>query len=183
MKQWLCLLFLVLSLMACTPETVEFLLTPPTMTPTAAANPTSTPAPTLPPAQTDALLTSLDQAESQWQEMGLGDYRIVVTTISFWHMQRHEIVIRFGEVSSATATCVPTPIEMGNCEVTEFDPSTFFVPNLFTQARTLAQMDEGRWTTLIFDDTYHFPNRISYNRPDIIDGGSIWQVDEFQPLR
>ncbi len=189
-KQWLRLLFLVLGLMACTPEYNDFPPPPETVLSGAETNaaatpfsPTPTPMPTLPPAQTTTLLTDLDNAAQQWQEMGLGDYRLVVTTISFWQLQTHTITIRFGKIGEATATCSPTPIQSGTCNITDFDPQTFTIAGLFTQARSLAEIDEGRYTEITFDPTYHFPNRISYNHPTILDEETLWQVDEFQPLR
>lgn len=185
MNKLFCLLLLLL--IACAPQANDSPTPHPTNTPnpeTAAATPTTESiAPTLPPAQTDQLLDTIDQAESDWQDKGIGDYRLVITTISLWHLQTHTIVIRFGEISEATATCSPAPLEMGSCEVTEFDPQTFTIAGLFTQARTMAQTDEGRWTTITFDPTYHFPNRISYTNPTLNDANSTWNVDEFQPLR
>ncbi len=185
MKQWLCLLVLVVSLMACTPEYNDFPPPPETVISGVETNAAAlpTPLPTIPPAQTDTLLSALDDAEHQWQLMNLGDYRIVVTTISFWQLQTHTITIRFGEIAEATATCSPTPIQSGSCEVADFDPQTFTIAGLFAQANSLAQVDEGRYTEITFDPTYHFPNRISYNHPTILDEETIWRVDEFQPLR
>lgn len=181
MKKLYLLLFILL--IACTPETDDFPEPPPSNTPDPNAAATPTPEPTLPPAKTDALLEALNEAEAEWLVKNIGDYRIVVTTISFWHMQTHTIVIRFGEIAEATATCNPAPLEAGPCEVSDFDPQTFTVSGLFAQARAVAQSEEGRWTTITFDPIYHFPNQISYTNPTLTDADFTWNVDEFQPVR
>ncbi len=179
-KLYLCLFIL---LVACTPEIDDFPEPPPTNTPDPHAAATLTPEPTLPPAQTEALLDTINEAESDWLVKNIGDYRIVVTTSSLWHIQTHTILIRFGELGEATATCTPAPLESGSCAVSDFDPQTFTVPGLFAQARAVAQTDEGRWTAITFDPLYGFPNQISYTNPTLNDADFTWRVDEFQPLR
>src|SRR5512134_615491 len=68
----------------------------------------------------------LDFAEAQWLALNVHDYRIQVQTISLWHLQTHNLVVRNGEAVESSATCEPAPLEFGNeCKVQPFEAADF----------------------------------------------------------
>jgi len=127
-------------------------------------------------------LTPLEQGEESWARDGVDDYRIVVVITSIWHRQRHDITVRDGQVTEATATCDPAPTELGRCQVQPFDAEDYTMPGLFARARSLTYSRDAQYGKIEFDATYGFPARMSYNHPDLIDEEWAWRVETFEVL-
>jgi hypothetical protein len=127
---------------------------------------------------------SIGDAEKKWQAQNVTRYRIQVMLVqSIWHAQSHTITVRDGKVTDQQASCVPAPFESGKCTVREYKAEDFTVPGLFATARAESKSDDGKWTTIVFDPTYGYPVRISYDHPDVVDEDHGWSVQSFEVLK
>ena len=98
----------------------------------------------LPRTRSDQLLGEIDEQEDKWLEKDIDSYRIVVSHVrSIWQTQTHEILVSECRVVEQSASCIPAPVESGECQVESFDPEEYTVAGLFEVARSLAQRDEG----------------------------------------
>ncbi|MCJ7551236.1 MAG: DUF6174 domain-containing protein [Anaerolineae bacterium] len=132
------------------------------------------------------LVAQVKRAEQRWQRSDIGSYRIEVSLRSgTWHYESHVVTVRDGEVVDASASCVTAPMETAlgkECEVEEFDPSTYTVPGLFVLARSLTEATPAGAVEIDFDDTYGFPKWINYDLADVIDEDQAWSVGAFEVL-
>jgi hypothetical protein len=137
----------------------------------------------LPRTRSDQLLAEIAVQEYEWLEKDIDSYRIVVSHVrSIWHAQIHEIVVSEGKVVEQSASCIPAPVESGECQVESFDPEEYTVAGLFAVARSLAQYYDGDWTEIEFDPSYGYPISIAYDHPEIVDEDSYWGVRSFEVL-
>ena len=134
--------------------------------------------------QTASPTTVVDQMEQTWREHNIASYRIEVLVIrSVWHAQSYQITIRNNRVENATASCVPAPTEGGKCQVEAFNAEDYTVPALFAEAHAQTQSQQAAWTKITYDQTYGFPEQISYDNPDMIDEDWMWRVTAFEVLK
>jgi hypothetical protein len=120
----------------------------------------------------------LDLAEAQWLKSNVREYAIQVQTVSLWHVQTHELVVKDGEVTSSSAACITAPLEFGReCTVEAFEAADFTVPGLFAKARTLVG---EKWARAAFDSSYYYPSSIGFNNPEIYDEEWGWRVVTFE---
>lgn len=118
--------------------------------------------------------------ERTWAEMEVSDYHIEVMVVeSIWHAQTYALVVRDGAVVESASTCIPAPMEFGECTVRDFDPADFTVPGLFARARQALAGQGAAWVTVNFDPQYGFPSRISFDNPDAVDEDWSWRVTGF----
>jgi hypothetical protein len=123
---------------------------------------------------------ALAEAEGRWQEQGIDDYRIEVLVVrSIWHAQSHVITVENGVVTEQTAACIQAPAEFEACEVEAFAAEDFTVPDLFAKARDSSDQE---WIEVVYDPTYGYPDSISFNNPEIVDGDWSWGVTSFEVL-
>lgn len=126
--------------------------------------------------------SALDTQEQAWQALGLTDYRIEVRRIdSIWHAQTYVIVVQDNQVVGHTTNCTPAPFEGRYCSNREYDAADYTVLGLFASARDLTERRDADTVTITFDSTYHFPTRIGYNDPQLLDEDTYWQVLAFEP--
>lgn len=143
----------------------------------------SSQAPTSTPSLQESLLSQIDAAQAQWQAQETASYRIEVLAVrGTWHAQSHQITVSDGQVVAESASCIPAPAEMGECEVEPFDAQDYTVPALFALARSKAQSSQAQHIRLTFDPSFGFPNLLSSGDPEIVDGGEAWRVMSFEPL-
>jgi hypothetical protein len=125
----------------------------------------------------------IDEAEERWQEGEIASYEIEVLHVSsIWEAQRYRIKVVNGEVFAAEAQCIPAPMQMGECEVHEYQAEDYTVEGLFARARVEAGRGGGDFTQIEFDAVYGFPTRISYDQPDVLDEEQSWRVMAFDAL-
>lgn len=123
----------------------------------------------------------IDEAEQRWQEAGVGSYEIEVLHVaSIWEAQSYHITVRDGEVVAAEAQCIPAPMQMGECEVREYQAEDYTVEGLFARARVEAGRGGGAFTQIEFEAEYGFPTRISYDQPEVLDEEQSWRVLDFK---
>ncbi len=126
----------------------------------------------------------VDQMEQAWLDQKITSYRIEVLVIhSIWHAQSHQITVRDNQIESATAACIPAPIEAGKCKVETFNAEDYTVAGLFRKARSEAQSHKATPTKITYDSTYHFPQQISYDDPKMVDEDWSWGVTAFEVLK
>ena len=128
--------------------------------------------------------TEIDQADRNWQELGITSYHIQVLVVrSIWHAQLHQITVRSGQVREASASCIPTLFESGNCAVEAFHAEDYTVVGLLARARSQVQTEQVRWTKISYHPTYGFPSQISFYNPEILDEDWTWRVTAFEVLK
>ncbi len=126
----------------------------------------------------------VDQMQQAWLDHKITSYRIEVMVVnSIWHAQSHQITVRDNQIESATATCTTAPMEFEECKVKAFNAEDYTVAGLFRKARSEAESRESTPTKIIYDPTYHFPQHISYNNPQVRDGDWSWGVMAFEVLK
>ncbi len=127
---------------------------------------------------------TVEQMERAWLEHKVVSYRIEVRVInSIWHAQTHQIIVRDNQIESATASCIPAPIEAGKCEVKAFNAEDYTVVGLFKKARSEAASRQATLAKITYDATYHFPQQMSYNDPNMVDEDWSWRVTAFEVLK
>ena len=127
--------------------------------------------------------SSLRRAEQTWRAQNIASYRIEVLVVrSVWHAQSHRIIVRNNQVESATASCVPAPMEAGKCEVEPFEAEDYTVPGLFAKAYAQLGSQQAAWTDITYDQAYGFPRRILYDHPQMVDEDWVWRVTAFEVL-
>lgn len=127
-------------------------------------------------------MAHIDEAEQQWHAQSISSYRILVSSMSIWHYQKHQITVRNDKAVEQSASCIPAPAEYRECEVKPFDAQDFTVPGLFARVRSYAESEYAQWTEITFDSRYGFPKMISFDDPRAIDEELIWRVEEFEVL-
>jgi hypothetical protein len=126
----------------------------------------------------------VDQKEQAWLDQKIASYRIEVLVIhSIWHAQSHQITVRDNQIESATASCIPAPIEAGKCKVEAFNAEDYTVAGLFRKAHSQAESRQATPAEITYDSTYHFPQRISYDDPNMVDEDWMWRVTAFEVLK
>ncbi len=126
----------------------------------------------------------IDQANRKWQELGITSYHIEVLAVrSIWHAQLHQITVRRSQVTEASASCIPTLFESGNCTVEAFQAEAYTVPGLLARARSQVQSEQARWAKISYHPIYGFPNQISFDDPEILDEDWTWRVTAFEVLK
>ncbi len=126
----------------------------------------------------------VDQMEQAWLDQKITSYRIEVLVIhSIWHAQSHQITVRGNQVESATAACIAAPMEFGECQVKAFNAEDYTVAGLFREARSAAESREATPVKVTYDATYHFPQGISYDDPNMVDEDWSWRVTAFEVLK
>ncbi|UCC87725.1 MAG: hypothetical protein JSV81_00040 [Anaerolineales bacterium] len=127
--------------------------------------------------------TQVEQMERAWLDQKITSYRIEVLVIrSIWHAQSHQVTVRDNQIESATASCIPAPIEAGKCKVETFNAEDYTVAGLFRKAHSEAESQEATPTKITYDPTYHFPQQMSYDDPNMVDEDWSWQVTAFEVL-
>lgn len=128
-------------------------------------------------------IRQLEQAEQQWTEQSINHYRLELLVVrSIWHAQTHYITVRDNQVIETEASCVPAPMEFGECEVEVYAAESYTIPALFDFARSELQGQNAQWLNVTYDPTYGYPSHISYNHPEILDEDWSWQVRSFERL-
>ncbi len=128
--------------------------------------------------------TQVDQMEQAWQDHKIASYRIEVLVVNgIWHAQSHQITVRDNQVESATADCITAPMEFEKCQVKAFNAEDYTVAGLFKEARAQAESREATPAKITYDATYHFPQQISYDDPNMVDEDWSWRVTAFEVLK
>jgi len=128
--------------------------------------------------------TQVDQMERAWLDQKIASYHVEVLVInSVWHAQSYQITVRANQIESATASCIPAPIEAGKCQVKAFNAEDYTVAGLFKKARSAAESRQATPAEITYDATYHFPRQMSYNDPNMVDEDWSWQVTAFEVLK
>ena len=126
----------------------------------------------------------VDQMERAWLDQKITSYRIEVLVInSIWHAQSHQITVRDNQVESATAACTTAPMEFEKCKVKAFNAEDYTVAGLFRKARSEAEGQQATPAKITYDSTYHFPQQMSYNDPNMVDEDWSWRVTAFEVLK
>ena len=127
--------------------------------------------------------TEFAKAEKTWVGENISSYQIEVLVMeSTWHAQYHKITVHENAVIESSARCIPAPAELGTCEVKAFSAEEYTIPGLYAQARSRLESEYAQWIKISYDPIYGFPNRISFNNPDMIDGDWAWSVTAFEIL-
>jgi hypothetical protein len=127
---------------------------------------------------------TVKQMERAWLDQKISSYRIEVRVVnSIWHAQSHQITVRDDQIESATASCIPAPIEAGKCQVKAFNAEDYTVAGLFRKALSQAKSRQATPAKITYDSTYHFPQQISYDDPNIVDEDWGWVVTAFEVLK
>lgn len=125
----------------------------------------------------------LASAEQTWASRGISNYRIDVLAVeSVWHAQTYTLLVRGGIVVESASSCIPAPMEFGDCTVRDFDPLDYSVPGLFARARGAMAGQGGDWVMVSFDPQYGFPSRIAFDNPEAVDEDWSWRVTGFEVL-
>ena len=126
----------------------------------------------------------VDQMERAWLDQKITSYRIEVLVVnSIWHAQSHQITVRDNQVESATAACTTAPMEFEKCKVKAFNAEDYTVAGLFRKARSEAEGQQATPAKITYDSTYHFPQQMSYNDPNMVDEDWSWRVTAFEVLK
>jgi hypothetical protein len=122
--------------------------------------------------------------EQAWLDQKITSYRIEVLVIhSIWHAQSHQITVRDNQIESATASCIPAPIEAGKCKVETFNAEDYTVAGLFRKAHSEVESQQATPAKITYDSTYHFPQQIAYDDPNMVDEDWSWRVTAFEVLK
>jgi hypothetical protein len=125
----------------------------------------------------------VDPMEQAWLDQKIASYRIEVLVIrSIWHAQSYQITVRDNQIESATASCIPAPIEAGKCKVETFNAEDYTVAGLFRKAHSTSESRQATPAKITYDATYHFPQQMSYNDPNMVDEDWSWRVTAFEVL-
>ena len=127
--------------------------------------------------------SQIDQAEQQWTGQNITDYHIEVLVVeSIWHAQTHQIMVQNNAVVEATASCIPAPMEAGECEVRAFTAEEYTIPGLFAQVRVHLKSQQAQWIEITYEPTYGFPSQITFDNPNLVDEDWTWRVTSFETL-
>lgn len=122
--------------------------------------------------------------EQRWLGQGIPSYRIEVLVVnSIWHAQTHQIVVRNNQVESARASCVPAPMENGECKLQDFNADDYTIEGLFAKARKELQDPNSQWVKVTYDPTYGYPSQITFDQPEVMDDDWAWRVTAFEVLK
>ncbi len=125
----------------------------------------------------------LAAAEALWESQNIDHYRIEILDVrSIWHAQTNVVIVQDGVAADAGASCIPAPMEGGECAVQPFDPDQYTIPALFDTTRKQFAGDQALWTHIRFDETYGYPAEISFDDPEILDEDWGLRVTSFEVL-
>jgi hypothetical protein len=145
--------------------------------------------------QNQTLRKQIENEEKAWTALGISDYRIKVVDSSIWYQIELDIVVKDGAVESVQSTCghAPMDYEATNCKnkISRLDTNEYTLEGLFKLLQASEQdfernygnikgVDWHECLSVSFDEQYHFPTRISFNHPQVMDEDYTITVSDFE---
>jgi len=118
-----------------------------------------------------ALRHELETAVSLWNSQEIKRYQITVRHRQpTWNTQNLTITVENGEVIDTAHTCFPEQ----NCIMKDVNPASVTIEALFATAENVLTLNDPE-TDMTFNQTYGYPNSISYE-------DASWVTDGFKLL-
>ncbi|MBX3038932.1 MAG: hypothetical protein KF758_18620 [Anaerolineales bacterium] len=145
--------------------------------------------------QNQMLRKQIENEEKAWTELGISNYRIKVVDSSIWYQIELDIVVKDSVVESMQSTCghAPMDYEATNCKnkISRLDANEYTLEGLFKLLQTSEQdfersygnikgVDWHECLSVSFDEQYHFPTKISFNHPQVMDEDYTITVSDFE---
>lgn len=124
----------------------------------------------------------IEISQDDWETLDIENYIMTFQFAGVWTMYEAQIRVENGYMEDIHIGCDLSIIPMDSCILPFGNLNELNIDMMFDAARQAVEHGDGKFAVIGFDETYHFPDVVSFNDPEIYDEEYSFHVIAFDVI-